>query len=76
MISTDYVNYALFYGCNQRRDDGHCHRRHQMVYLLSRTPDLSPRIMLEAEKIMQDTLCVNINQLVLSVYEGENSNLK
>ena len=39
VVETDYLNYALIYGCNQLRDDGHCHRRHELVYVISRTPD-------------------------------------
>ena len=70
VVKTDYLNYALIYGCNQLRDDGRCHRRHELVYLISRTPDLSSRIMLEVEQTIQNTLCVNINQLLVSTHEG------
>ena len=71
MVKTDYLNYALIYGCNQVRDDGRCHRRHELVYLISRSPDLSSRIMLEVEETIQDTLCVDINRLVVSTHEGK-----
>ncbi len=58
------------YGCNQLRPNGLCRHGHQLVYLVSRTPQLPPGVLLEAETAIQDVLCVDISQLTVSTHQG------
>ena len=66
MVKTDYINYALIYGCLQSREDGFCHKHHQLVYLLARTPqplENNERIQ-EYVDAIEDVLCVSRDQLI------------
>ncbi|XP_077986464.1 uncharacterized protein LOC144440893 isoform X2 [Glandiceps talaboti] len=42
IMSTDYDNYAVVYGCNRILDDGTCHMNHSSAWIMSRTTTLSP----------------------------------
>lgn len=70
VVDTDYSGYALVYGCSRVKSDHTCHTHHQLVYIISRTDQLTTDTLHRLQKTVRDRLCVNPSRLVYTTHTG------
>ena len=58
VIETNY-DYALIYGCNERREDGACDVNAEFAYVISRRPTLAPPFLRRVNFIVRHRLCID-----------------
>jgi len=62
VIETNY-DYALMYGCNDRRDDGACDVNAEFAYVISRRRSLPVQLVRRVDYIVRRRLCIDASRL-------------
>lgn len=71
ILKTDYTHYALIYGCMSENSpvDNPC--LNPMLWIFSRTVLLSRDILIDLDKYVENNLCMNLNELRITLHSAE-----